>query len=62
MDSVWPGLAYALASKLRAEFTGRLNRMLADVDCSICPSMANAAHVKSVDQPLTRKGVEAASS
>jgi amidase len=50
------GLAYALASKLRAEFTGRLNRMLADVDCFVCPSMANAAHVKSVDPTVDTEG------
>jgi amidase len=43
------GVAYALASKVRAEFTGRLNRMLADVDCLVCPSIANAARVKSPD-------------
>lgn len=42
-------MAYALASKVRAEFTGRLNRMLADVDCLVCPSIANAARVKSPD-------------
>lgn len=43
------GVAFARASRVRAEFTARLERMLAGIDCLVCPSMANAARVKSVD-------------
>jgi amidase len=43
------GIAYANAAKIRAEFTGRLKRMLADVDCMLCPSMSNAARLKMTD-------------
>jgi len=43
------GVAYATAAKVRAEFTGRLNRMLAAVDCMVCPSMSNAARAKLAD-------------
>lgn len=46
------GVAYANASKARAEFTGRLNRMLAEIDCLMCPSMANSARVKSADPTI----------
>jgi amidase len=40
------GLAYAAADKIRTEFAGRLNRMLAGIDCLVCPSMANPARPK----------------
>jgi len=43
------GVAYANAAKVRAEFTGRLNRMLGHVDCMVCPSMSNAARTKMAD-------------
>lgn len=43
------GVAYANAARVRAEFSGRLNRMLAGIDCLVCPSMANAARAKSAD-------------
>jgi amidase len=40
------GMAYATAAKVRAEFAGRLSRVLAGVDCMVCPSMSNAARAK----------------
>jgi amidase len=43
------GTAYARAAAVRAAFTGRLNRMLAGLDCLVCPSMANAARPKAAD-------------
>jgi amidase len=43
------GVAYANAARMRAEFTGRLNRVLRDVDCLVCPSMSNAARPKLAD-------------
>jgi amidase len=43
------GVAYANAAKVRAEFTGRLQRMLASVDLMVCPSMSNAARPKLAD-------------
>ncbi len=43
------GAAYASAAKVRAEFTMRLNRMLASVDLMVCPSMSNAAGPKLAD-------------
>lgn len=43
------GATYASACKTRAEFNGRLNRMLASVDCLVCPGMSNAAREKSAD-------------
>jgi amidase len=43
------GVAYANAAKVRAELTGRLNRMLATVDLMVCPSMSNAARPKLAD-------------
>lgn len=43
------GVSYANAAKIRSEFTGRLNRMLAEIDCMVCPSMSNAARLKLVD-------------
>jgi amidase len=43
------GVAYATAAKIRAEFAGRLNRMLSGVDCMVCPSMSNAARPKLAD-------------
>ena len=46
------GVAYARASRVRAEFAGRLNRMLAGIDCLVCPSMANAARVRSADPTM----------
>lgn len=51
------GVTYARASRVRAEFSSRLDRMLAEVDCLVCPSMANAARVKSVD-PFAPETVE----
>ena len=41
--------AYASAMMQRAEFSARLYRMLAGIDCLVCPSMSNAARTKSVD-------------
>jgi amidase len=38
---------YALAMRKRAEFSARLHRMLAGIDCFICPSMGNATRTKS---------------
>lgn len=43
------GVTYARASTIRAEFTGRLDRMLAGVDCLVCPSMSNVARPKMAD-------------
>ena len=43
------GVSYARASRLRAEVSAQLERMLAGVDCMVCPSMANAARTKSAD-------------
>lgn len=43
------GVAYAKAAKVRAEFAGRLNRVLGSVDCMVCPSMSNAARPKLVN-------------
>ena len=40
------GVTYARASKHRAEFSGRLHRMLAEIDCMVCPSMSNSAPAK----------------
>jgi amidase len=37
------GTAYADAAKLRAELAGRVNRLLATVDCMVCPSLPSAA-------------------
>ena len=48
----YSGVEYARASRFRAEFTGQLNRMLASVDCMVCPSMSNAARTKSVDPTM----------
>jgi len=43
------GTAYARASQQRAEFNARLERMLGDVDCLVCPTMANVPPIKSAD-------------
>ena len=43
------GVTYANAAKVRAELTGRLNRVLASVDLIVCPSMSNAARPKLAD-------------
>ena len=43
------GVTYANAAKVRAEFSGRLERVLAEVDCLVCPSMSNAAREKLAD-------------
>jgi amidase len=43
------GVTYANAAKVRAEFAGRLERVLAPVDCLLCPSMSNAATPKLTD-------------
>ena len=43
------GVTYANAAKVRAEFSGRLERVLAQVDCLVCPSMSNAASPKLAD-------------
>ncbi len=43
------GVAYANAAKVKAEFSGRLNRMLESVDLMLCPSMSNAAQPKLAD-------------
>ena len=40
------GVTYARASKHRAEFSGRLHRMLAEIDCMVCPTMSNSAPAK----------------
>jgi amidase len=47
------GVTYARASKFRAEFSGRLRRILAEVDCMVCPSMSSAASTKSKDPTKT---------
>jgi amidase len=38
--------ALASASKLRSEVSAAIEAMLKGVDCLVCPSMANSAHVK----------------
>jgi amidase len=43
------GVEYAAASKARTELTGQLYRMLSGVDCMVCPSMSNAAQIKTAD-------------
>jgi amidase len=43
------GVTYARASKYRDEFSGRLHRMLSEVDCMVCPSMGNSAPAKLSD-------------
>ena len=43
------GAAYARASLVKAEIRGRIERVLAGVDCLVCPSMANPARPKLVD-------------
>jgi amidase len=43
------GIEYAKACNIRAEFTGRLNRVLNTVDCMVCPSMASTARNKITD-------------
>jgi amidase len=40
------GVTYARASQLRAELAARLHRMLAGVDCMVCPTMAGPASLK----------------
>jgi len=40
---------YADAVLQRAEYSARLHRMLAGIDCLVCPSMGTAARTKSVD-------------
>jgi len=40
------GVTYARASQLRAELAARLHRMLAEVDCMVCPTMASPASLK----------------
>ena len=46
------GAAIASALEVRAEITGQLNRMLADIDCLVCPSMSNAAREKETDPTI----------
>ena len=43
------GASYARAARFRAEFSAKLERMLAGVDCMVCPSMAAVARPKSAD-------------
>lgn len=43
------GVSYARASNQRAEFSARLHRMLAGVDCMVCPTMASPASLKSAN-------------
>ena len=43
------GVTYANASKIRAELKGQIERVLAPVDCMVCPSMSNAATQKLAD-------------
>ncbi len=43
------GVTYANAARIRAEFSGRLEGVLAQVDCLVCPSMSNAAREKLAD-------------
>lgn len=43
------GVTFARASKRRDEFSARLHRMLAEVDCMVCPSMGNSAPLKLTD-------------
>lgn len=43
------GIDFAKACKVRAEFTGLLNQLLASVDCFVCPTMSNTAHKKLTD-------------
>ena len=42
----------ASALEVRAEVTGQLNRLLADIDCLVCPSMSNAAREKETDPTI----------
>jgi amidase len=37
------GVDYANAARFRAEFAGRMNRLLGTVDCMVCPSFGGAA-------------------
>jgi len=43
------GVTYARASNLRAELSARLHRMLAAVDCMVCPTVAAPASPKLAD-------------
>ena len=43
------GESYARASQRRAEFTGRLERMLSGIDCMVCPVVANVPPIKSAN-------------
>lgn len=43
------GVAYANAAKVRAEFSGRMSRVLESVDLMVCPSMSNAARLRLAD-------------
>jgi amidase len=45
------GVEYARARKIKAEVGGRVNALLATVDCMICPSMSNSAQAK-LDDPF----------
>lgn len=43
------GVTYADAATFRAQFSGRLDGVLAQVDCLVCPSLSNAARNKLAD-------------
>lgn len=42
-------MQYAEANRRRLEMAARVNRVLASVDCFVCPSMSNAAQTKTED-------------
>ncbi len=43
------GVSYANAARVRAEVSGRVDGVLAQVDCLVCPSMSNVAPAKLED-------------
>jgi amidase len=43
------GIQYANAQKIRSEVAGKVNALLATVDCMVCPSMSNSARAKLED-------------
>jgi amidase len=52
------GVSYARASDLRAELSARIHRMLAEVDCMVCPTMATPASLKLANPYLEETDAE----
>ena len=50
------GITYAEAAKFRAELSGQIGRVLAQVDCLVCPSMSNAASPKLANSDVDEEG------